>query len=304
MTSQLLIKERTTLANKYCLKKINENYLSKMEASGTCLELIGDWQHDISRIAENFRNATPYESIVIDNFLDPVYAEQIYNQFPTDFDNWHKYENPIEVKYAFDNIDTLPKDVMNYFYLLSSEHVKNLVSRISGIEDLEYDEYLHGAGLHAHPRNGRLNIHLDYEKHPYSGKERRVNVILFMTKDWKKEWNGANELWNSQVSECMKKTEVKFNRAIIFKTNDTTWHGLPDKIKCPENIFRKSLAYYYVSPLKSEKREESYRTKAQFVKRPNDIYDQGINELYKIRPYRRIEPEDLMKHTPEWNTES
>ena len=45
-----------------------------------------------------------FEHIIIPNFLNENYAEDIYNKFPTDFetDNWHKYMNPIEVKYAND----------------------------------------------------------------------------------------------------------------------------------------------------------------------------------------------------------
>ena len=286
------------------LKKLNLSYLSKIESSSNCLEKIGCWKNHIQKIASKFKNATPFECVVIDDFLKPSYAESIYNQFPTDFENWYKYENPIEVKHAFDKIDTLPKDIKDYFYLLSSGPVKELISNISGIPNLEWDEYLHGAGLHAHTVNGRLNIHLDYEKHPYSGMHRRINIILFMTKNWKKEWNGANELWNKDVSKCIKKTNVKFNRAILFKTNDISWHGLPDKIKCPENVWRKSLAYYYVSPVESERGEEEYRSKAQFIKRPTDKYDEGINELYKIRPSRRIVISDLKEHTPWWTKES
>ena len=34
-------------------------------------------------------------------------ANKMYDTFPSDFENWHKYENPIEVKYALDKIDLL-----------------------------------------------------------------------------------------------------------------------------------------------------------------------------------------------------
>ena len=51
------------------------------------------------------------------------------------------------------------------------------------------------------------------------------------------------------MKECVVKTYPKFNSAIIFKTDEITWHGLPEKIMCPEGVFRKSLAYYYISPL-------------------------------------------------------
>ncbi len=40
------------------------------------------------------------------------------------------------------------------------------IRELTGIENLEDDPTLHGAGLHMHPRNGRLMMHLDYEKHP------------------------------------------------------------------------------------------------------------------------------------------
>lgn len=284
-------------------KKIEDNYLEVIENHVDLLYYFGKWVDDVEKLSVLFKNAKPFESIVIDNFLDSNYAELLYKQFPNTFENWWKYENPIEVKYTFDNINVLPSELKNYFYIMSSNVLVNIISKLTGINNLEKDDYLHGAGLHVHPQNGRLNIHLDYEKHPFSGKERRINVILFMSKNWKPEWNGANELWDKNASKCVKTTNIKFNRAIIFKTNDISWHGVPDKILCPENIFRKSIAYYYVSPLESIKNEEDYRHKAKFVRRPNDIPNDGVERLYEIRSNRRIEKTDLQKFVPWWNPE-
>jgi len=284
------------------LIKIEKNYLEKIN-NEECLKYFGNWVNNIEELNKQFKNAEPFENVVIDNFLEESYAEKLYSLFPDSFENWYNYENPIEVKFAYDNIDMLPDELKNYFYYLSSNEITSLFRKITNIEDLEYDEYLHGAGLHAHPRHGRLNIHLDYEKHPYSGKERRLNIILILTKNWKPEWNGCNELWDANVTECKKRTENVFNRAIIFKTNDISWHGLPEKIVCPENVYRKSLAYYYVSPLNSIKDENKYRSKAVFVKRPHDSYDEKLETLYKIRPHRRITNEDMNTFMPDWKKE-
>ena len=145
-----------------------------------------------------------------------------------------------------------------------------------------------------------------YEKSPcykdktFIGKQRRINIIFFLSKEWKKEWNGANELWNKDITKCIVKTEVKFNRAIIFKTNDISWHGVPDKIICPNNMNRKSLAYYYVSPLNTIKPHSKYRQKANYSKRPNDKYDENMEKLYKIRETRRITKEDMDTYLPGW----
>jgi Rps23 Pro-64 3,4-dihydroxylase Tpa1-like proline 4-hydroxylase len=280
--------------------KIDEKHLDNINNNEDCLKYFGSWINNIKELKTKFINAQPFEHVVIDNFLEPIYAEKLHNLFPTKFDNWHTYMNPIEVKYAYDNINLLPEELKDYFYFLSSNTIIDTIRNLTDINNLSYDEYLHGAGLHCHPTNGRLNIHLDYEKHPYSGKERRINIIYFLSKHWEPEWNGQNELWDETVSNCVTKTDIKFNRAIIFKTNDISWHGLPEKIQCPENVFRKSLAYYYVSPLNSQKPEESYRKKAKYVKRPNDFYDEKLEKLYKIRPHRRITKEDMDTYFPNW----
>lgn len=69
---------------------------------------------------------------------------------------------------------------------------------------------------------------------------------------------------------------------------------------CPENEYRMSLDYYYVSPLvarndtnKYGADKSGYRTKASFIKRPQDPDDPRMDELYKLRRYRRIEYNDL-----------
>ena len=279
--------------------KIIETYLDTFNNTDISKHL-GNWINDIDNLKKQFLCAEPFEHVVIDNFLHDDYADKIANLFPDDLSKWHKYCNPIEVKYAYDNINVLPVDLKDYFYIMSCSQFIDIVKSITDITDLEYDPYLHGAGLHRHSNHGKLDIHLDYEKHPYSGKERRINIILFLSKDWKEEWNGASELWNKDVSACVQKTHIKFNRAIIFKTNDISWHGMPDKITCPENTYRSTLAYHYVSPLCSMKSEYEYRMKASYTKRPQDTPDANKSELFKIRANRRITKEDLEKYCPLW----
>jgi hypothetical protein len=151
-------------------------------------------------------------------------------------------------------------------------------------------------------------MHLDYEKHPYLNKERRLNIILYLSKDWKEEWNGHTELWDKDISKCVVKSNVQFNTAIIFKTNEESWHGIPEKILCPEGVLRKTFAYYYISPLESKATNEKFgndgtgfRTKAYFTKRPDDNYCEKIEKLYKIRPHRLITQNDVEEIYPEWN---
>jgi Rps23 Pro-64 3,4-dihydroxylase Tpa1-like proline 4-hydroxylase len=269
----------------------------------------GDWINNIDQLKDKFINAEPFEHIIIPNFLNEEYAEQIFNSFPTDINSgkWYKYYNPLEIKYANDDVKNMPRCIKKLFYLLSTKEITEKISTFSGIDDLERDLYLHGAGLHVHPINGKLNMHLDYEKHPFINKERRINMILYMNKDWNEEWNGDTQLWDKNMEKCVVSSHVKFNTAIIFKTNEISWHGLPEPIKCPEGELRKSIAYYYISPIVTGSKEDKfgndgtgYRTKATYIKRPDDEYDERMEKLYKIRPLRLITQQDLNEIYPDW----
>lgn len=286
------------------LIKIQKNDLDKINASvDEGLNYFGNWTNHADLLKETFLNATPFEHIIIDNFLNETYANELYHLFPETFDNWHTYENPIEVKYAYDNINNLDEKMRNYFYYLSSDKMVEIFRKITNINDLTYDEYLHGAGLHCHPKYGRLNIHLDYEKHPITGKERRLNIIYFLSKDWKSEWRGQNELWDKNAEKCIKKTDVIFNRAIIFKTNNISWHGLPDTIMCPEGNYRKSLAFYYVSPLNSIKM--NYRNKAKYIiTNEEDKTNKDLETLCEIRSNRRLTTNDIQVYCPNWKKDN
>ena len=103
------------------------------------------------------------------------------------------------------------------------------------------------------------------------------------------------------MTECKVKSNVEFNTALLFKTTEKSWHGLPEPIKCPPDKFRKTLAFYYLIPLESNSNnnkiganKDGYRTKAVFTKRPQDPFDPLIEKLYKIRPHRRITNGDLI----------
>jgi Rps23 Pro-64 3,4-dihydroxylase Tpa1-like proline 4-hydroxylase len=289
--------------------KIDLQKVSEWESNLDITQMLGKWFQDpeiLTKLQEEFASAKPYPHILIEDFLDDKVANLFEAEFPKISEGdgkWHKYCNPIEVKYAMDNLENMPKTAQEVFNLLSTEGFIQRISEITKIPKLEADPYLLGAGLHSHPKNGRLNVHLDFEIHPVTGKERRLNIILFLSKDWNPEWEGGLEIWEKNMSACAKTFYPKFNSAVLFQTNDVSWHGLPKKIKAPEGKNRQSLAIYYMSEPETKKSFGMYRLKAKFVKRPEDPEDPRMKQLYEIRALRRINPADMQEIYPEWNPE-
>lgn len=262
---------------------------------------LGEWINNIPKLQEEFLSNSPFSHVIIPSFFSEDFVSQLESEFPTPLNStldWKHYDNPIEQKYSlnkFENLNIFTK----CFEILQSDQVLNSFKEITKIFNLENDPYLHGAGLHAYPRKGKLDMHLDYSIHPITGKERRCNLIIYMNKNWDNAFGGDLELWDDKLEQSRKSIISGFNTAVLFKTNDISYHGIPKPIECPENEFRKSIAIYYVSePTENCKP----RYKAEFFPLPSQKVSPYLEKLYTIRKSRLITPEDL--HTWEnWRSE-
>lgn len=262
--------------------------------------MLGEWINNLDYYKESYKNAKPFEYVIINNFFDDTYANSIYENFPlpSDNNNWHRYCNPFENKYSLNNFENHPK-IGELFELLSEDSFISNMRHITSITDLEKDPHLHGAGVHIYPNNGKLDMHLDYNIHPITKKERRLNLIIYMNKDWKEEYGGKIELYNTNMIKITEEMP-SFNTAIIFKTCDISYHGLPKPIKCPDDIFRKSIAIYYVSNPRDNITE---RYKAEYFPQLNQPVNDNIRKLYEIRKNRLITDDDLDQIYPNWKTD-
>lgn len=141
-------------------------------------------------------------------------------------------------------------------------------------------------------------MHTDYSIHPLINKERRINLIIYLTNEWDINFKGSIELWD-KIEATTLKTKIApiFNRAIIFKTFDNSYHGFPKLINCPDNITRNSIAIYYIS----EPRKNACKNKkAHYYLTDNKEKEkEKYKKLITIRNERRIMKEDL-NDFPKW----
>ena len=73
------------------------------------------------------------------------------------------------------------------------------LEELTGIKNLIADKTLYGGGLHQVERGGKLDIHADFNIHKKFKWHRRVNLILYLNKNWKPEYNGYLELWDKDM---------------------------------------------------------------------------------------------------------
>jgi hypothetical protein len=193
-----------------------------------------------------YANAKPYPHIVMDDFFDPEIVENIVSEFPDpNAIRWQRFDNANEVKLASAADASFGSLTRLFLYHLNSITFLEFLSQITGIKNLIPDPQFEGGGLHQIVRGGKLGVHSDFNKHRQFGLDRRLNLLLYLNKNWREEYGGHLQLWDKDVTRCEARVAPLFNRVMIFGTTDFTYHGHPDPLQCPEGMTRKSLALYY-----------------------------------------------------------
>lgn len=193
-----------------------------------------------------FVEAKPFPHVVLDDFLPQEVAEGLLGDFGRQLDGWKHYYHYNERKSAITELDAMPSHTRSVFEDLLSQRTIDFIAKLTGIEGLISDPDLEGAGMHMTQPGGHLNIHTDFLTHTKRRSWRReINLLIYLNKDWRDEWNGNLELWDKQMTRCEHSVPPAFNRCVIFNTIPGSYHGHPLKLACPPGECRKHILLYY-----------------------------------------------------------
>ena len=191
----------------------------------------------------------PYKHLVIDNFFEEELIEECYKNFPDISDNSWEFANDkdIEIKYRskWTSEFDIPEGVIDVVRIMNGADFLRSVSEIFNIKKLVPDSYFTGGGLNVTKKGGLLDVHVDGNYQDATGLNRRLNALLYLNKNWTKNFGGEFGLYDHKGEKCLKKIEPIFNRLVIFDTHDSSWHGLPDPVKFHEYNQRKRILLYY-----------------------------------------------------------
>jgi DNA-binding transcriptional MerR regulator len=220
--------------------------------------------------AEAYKKAEPFPHIVLDNLFSPQGLETVLAHFPApDYVEWNQQQDkPFQPrKQGRLDVDVLPASLRYILYQFNSKPMLQFLEKLTGIGGLIPDAYFFGGGLHQILPGGFLEVHTDFNKHPLNGLNRRLNLLVYLNKEWEDAYNGHLELWQPDMTKCVKKIAPVFNRTVVFSTTEISFHGHPEILKCPENMTRKSMAFYYYTH-EPDQNDVAFRT-TNWQSRPN-----------------------------------
>jgi Rps23 Pro-64 3,4-dihydroxylase Tpa1-like proline 4-hydroxylase len=189
--------------------------------------------------------AEPFRYVICDNFLTREFAEALLANYPSPAQTEWDQTTYTHQRKKFSKNKDFSAPFTDLFDLSASPEFRAMVERITGIEHVLDDPSLVGGGLHQIFNGGFLDVHVDYNFHPVTKKQRRLNLLVYLNKDWKREYQGRLELWDMRTKRQLQDIEPVFNRAVMFETNEISHHGHPVPLVIPDGVSRKSIAVYY-----------------------------------------------------------
>ena len=204
----------------------------------------------INEYAQAFAQGAPFRHVVIDDFFQPEIAEELLQAFPGFAEQFAQNEmGELGGKAVRERVRELPAPYPDLDAWLQTPEFLETVGAITGISGLCYDADYVGGGTHENIDGQGLDMHIDFNYHPGTRQHRRLNLIVYLNPEWEQSWGGSIELAEDAWDEHNRNRKVVlplFNRAVIFETTESSWHGFA-RIQLPadrKQLSRRSFAIY------------------------------------------------------------
>ncbi len=203
---------------------------------------LGDKEHEV------YAANQPFAHIVIDDFFDPKDLSEVLSEVDA-VDRSKRYAKFLDRKTDHNKFaffpDVVGPNTARLAQCLNSGPFLAYLERLTGIQNLIADPSYFGGGVHWIENGGYLEVHADFNHLKKYNLERRINLLLYLNKDWKDEYAGGLELWDRATMTKRKTVAPVFNRSVIFSTVKEALHGHPTPLNTPPGVARRSLALYY-----------------------------------------------------------
>ena len=160
------------------------------------LEEISAFHFDPARLSalaianrDSFATQDPFPHVVLDSFLPDYVLDRVLAELPAVPRGDNNEMSPTlaseRAKTAHPQASFFGPHTTHLLYQLNAADFLDFLEQLTGIEGLISDGRLDGGGYHLTRRGGRLAIHIDFSHHRHCKIRRRLNLILYLNKDWK-----------------------------------------------------------------------------------------------------------------------
>ncbi len=224
---------------------------------------------DLLKLRDFCEQADPFRYVCIDGMWKDEFLEQVMKEVAEN-QSWageKQFYGSREKRWQAD-WNKFPEHVHSLLSYLNQPLVLKIIEFITQEKFLVSDPYLEGGGIHSTGNDGFLKLHADFNWNEKLQLYRRINILVYLNKDWKKEYGGQIELAGKDSSgEFISQVALEpiFNRTLIFVTDDKSFHGQPNPVNHPDKKRRNSIAAYYYTAAKPDDSSDTKRIGTNYV---------------------------------------
>lgn len=197
----------------------------------------------------------------LDNLLPSDMAEKIRGEFPK-LNQMRTLSSSGECKLKFMQLKNTSKLLQDLTFAIQDQKVVDAIEKITGISKQRPDPMPSAGGITMMPKGGFINPHLDNSHDVGKTLYRTVNLLYYVSPDWKEENGGNFELWDESVNNVVVVPSL-FNRLVVMETTPTSWHAVnPVLCEAP----RCCVFNYFFSEKSPE--DKDYFHVTSFIPRP------------------------------------
>lgn len=211
-----------------------------------------------------FMQKEQINSCYIDHLLPEALVMEIYEAFPSP-EEMAIHKSLRENKRIAAQMDLYNPLLEEVVYAFQDDRVVKLCTYITGIKGMIPDEHLYAGGISLMAKGNFLNPHLDNSHDNDRENYRVLNLLYYVSPDWKKENGGNLELWDNGVKGEPRTIVSSFNRLALMITNKSSFHSVS---KVEADAQRCCISNYYFSETSAD--DKNYFHVTSFYGRPEE----------------------------------
>ncbi|WP_426165236.1 2OG-Fe(II) oxygenase [Sandarakinorhabdus sp. DWP1-3-1] len=216
-------------------------------------------------------------SAIVDDLLPVEVTTSVHGAFPKS-DRMMFKSSMKERKHVGAQMDRYDPLLEEIVYAFQDERVVTLIGNITGMADLEPDSQLYAGGISAMSKGAYLRPHLDNSHDNKRQRYRVLNLLFYVTPEWREHDGGALQLWDDGPKGAPRTIASKFNRLVLMATNRQSWHSV-NEVKC--DTARRCVSNYYFSRSPPSGADYFHATsfRAEHGRGPSDVMMRADNAL-------------------------
>ncbi|MBV9575651.1 MAG: 2OG-Fe(II) oxygenase [Gammaproteobacteria bacterium] len=208
---------------------------------------------------------------VLDDLLPVDIATSLYQQFPVP-KKMRLLNSRGELKLKYSHIKNTALLLQDLHFAIQHPHIISIIEEITEIKNQLPDTSRLAGGVSTLLKGHYINPHLD-NSHDIDRKfYRTVNMLYYVSPEWKIENGGNYELWDTAIQNRIIVPSF-FNRLVVMETNRTSWHAV-NPVLCQS---RRCCIFNYYFSKETPENEDYFHTAALF-----------FNPLIRPRPEQKI----------------